>query len=159
VVLGQGTVAFSALLDTGVSGIFTNSGGKITNLVDSTSPFAQFGDVAIDNKGNLVFGASLDAGGIGIFNGPDPVVNKVIATGDMLFGSKVKYFSWGVNGFRREGFNDAGQIAFFATLEDGTQGIYRANPDSEPLKSVPEPSGVLGLFAVGALALVKRYKR
>ncbi|MCP2727957.1 PEP-CTERM sorting domain-containing protein [Limnofasciculus baicalensis] len=154
----QGTLAFSALLDTGVSGIFTNNGGEITTIVDSTSPFAQFGDVAIDNKGNLVFGASLDAGGIGIFTGSNPVANKVIATGDVLFGSKVKYFAWGVNGFRREGFNDVGQIAFFAALEDGTQGIYRADPDPEPPKSIPEPTSVLGLFTAGALALVKRRK-
>ncbi len=154
----QGTIAFSALLDTGVSGIFTNNGGKITTIVDSTSPFAEFGDVAIDNRGNLVFGASLDVGGIGIFNGPNHVANKVIATGDVLFGSKVKYFAWGVNGFRREGFNDAGQIAFFAALEDGTQGIYRADPDPEPLKSVPEPSVVLGLLGMGVLGLVKRRK-
>lgn len=149
----QGTVAFSALLDTGVSGIFTNNGSKITTIVDSSGPFAEFGDVAIDNKGNLAFHASLDVGGYGIFSGQNPITDKVIAIGDTLFGSKVKGL-----GFRREGFNDVDQIAFFAALEDGTEGIYRADPDPEPLKSVPEPSGVLGFLGMGVLALVKRRK-
>ncbi|MCP2727958.1 PEP-CTERM sorting domain-containing protein [Limnofasciculus baicalensis] len=146
----QGTVAFSASLDTGVSGIFTSSGGKITTIVDSSGPFAEFGNVAIDNRGNLVFGASLDVGGYGLFTGPDPVANKVIASGDMLFGYEVTGFLFR---FRREGLNDAGQIAFSTS-----RGIYRADPDPEPPKSIPEPTSVLGLFTVGVLALVKRRK-
>lgn len=147
------TLAFSASLDSGDFGIFTNSGGKINTIVDSTGIFAKFGDVAIDNQGNLAFSASLDVGAYGIFTGPDPVADKIIATGDTLFGSKVKGL-----GFRREGFNDAGQIAFFAELEDGTQGIYRADPDPEAPKSIPEPTSVLGLFTTVVLALVKQRK-
>ncbi|HBE21390.1 MAG TPA: exosortase [Cyanobacteria bacterium UBA11149] len=148
-----GTVAFSASLDTGGYGIFTNSGGDITTIFDNSSPFAYPGGIAINNKGNLAFSASLDVGGYGIFTGSDPVADKVIATGDTLFGSKVKGL-----GFRREGFNDAGQIAFFAELEDGTQGIYRANPDPEAPKSIPEHTSVLGLLGMSVLALAKQRK-
>ncbi len=37
----------------------------------------------------VVFLADLDDGGKGIFTGPDPISDKVIAIGDPLFGSTV----------------------------------------------------------------------
>jgi hypothetical protein len=49
-----------------------------------------------------------------------------------LDGSTVTSLSFG------RGINDAGQIAFEATLADGRTGIYRAD-----LQTVPEPSSLL----------------
>jgi hypothetical protein len=63
-----------------------------------------------------------DAGGQGIFTGPDPVADKVIRTGDPLFGSTVTAVNF------EHGLNDAGQIVFLAELADGTRGVFRADP-------------------------------
>ena len=49
--------------------------------------------------------------------------DKVIATGDNLFGSTVTALS-----MDRESMNDKCQIAFWARLANGTEGIYRAEP-------------------------------
>lgn len=79
---------------------------------------------ALNNHGNVVFSAVLDSGIIGLFVGPNPLTDVVIKQGDSLFGTRI------VEGpvFSNRGFNDAGQIVFYARLEDGTEGIYRADP-------------------------------
>lgn len=146
------TVAFLADLDAGGSGIFTSSGGAITTVADTSGPFSSFGvgSTAINDSGTVAFLANLDAGGAGIFTGLDSVVDQVIATGDLLFGSTVTSLS-----FSKTGLNNSGQVAFFARLANGTEGIFRANPASEPSppQSVPEPASVLGLLVSGALGV------
>jgi hypothetical protein len=119
-----GTVAFRASLGfTGISGIFKGSGGPLTTIADTSGPFGGFGEPSINRGGTVAFWALLDAGGEGIFTGPDPVADKVISTGDLLFGSTVTAL-----GVSRVGLNDAGEVAFRAMLSDGTIGIYRADP-------------------------------
>jgi hypothetical protein len=71
----------------------------------------------------VAFAATLSAGGGGVFTGGDPAADKVIATGDELDGATVTE----VHLFR-QGLNDNGQVAFFARLDDGTSGIFRADP-------------------------------
>jgi hypothetical protein len=146
------TVAFLADLDAGGSGIFTSSGGAITTVADTSGPFSSFGveSTAINDSRTVAFLANLDAGGAGIFTGLDSVVDQVIATGDLLFGSTVTSLS-----FSKTGLNNSGQVAFFARLANGTEGIFRANPASEPppSQSVPEPASVLGLLVSGALGV------
>ena len=64
--------------------------------------------------------------------GPDPVEDRVIATGDMLDGSTVQNLT-----FYEEGLNDSGQLAFQATFNDpsvpeGTRvAVFRATPLSQ----------------------------
>ena len=54
------------------------------NFVRTNGPFERFTTrlflswALIDSRGRVVFNASLDKGGGGIFNGPDPVANKVV---------------------------------------------------------------------------------
>ena len=122
-----GTVAFKASLDTGPYGIFTGNGGTPTTVVDTSGPFLNYGDVAINNLGQIAFEGKLDAAPTvnGIYIGPDPVADKIIAEGDSFMGGVVKslYF------FR--GFNDNGQITFRAVVDyNGTwiDGLYLANP-------------------------------
>jgi hypothetical protein len=50
------------------------------------------------------------------------------------------------------GLNDNGQVAFYATLADGTQGIDRADV------VVPEPSSVV-LTGIGGLGIVGYLRR
>jgi hypothetical protein len=127
-----GTVVFWARLDTGVFGIFTNDG---TTVADTGGPFTNFTNPAINTVGSKAFQAFL-TGGSGIFTGPDPLGDKVIAIGDPLSGSTVTTVI-----FSREGLNDAGQIAFVASLADDTQAVYRADPEDggDP---VPTPGPV-----------------
>ncbi|MEI2583467.1 calcium-binding protein [Scytonema sp. PRP1] len=120
-----GTVAFGANLDGGGSGIFTKNDGVITTIADTTGSFARFNfNPSINNSGDVAFLASLDADirGEGIFTGSDPIADKVIATGDSLFGSTVTNLE-----FFGEELNDVGQIAFYASLANGTTGIFVAN--------------------------------
>lgn len=108
------------------------SGGAATTLTDTRSgPFLSFGSgsertVAINDAGTIIFMAQFhDGNGVtqtGLFTGPDPVNDKVIATGDSLFGSTVGNIT-----FDRVGFNNAGQVAFAVTLNSKTA-IVRAEP-------------------------------
>jgi hypothetical protein len=132
----KGTVAFAAQRDAGLSGIYTGNGGPLTTVVDNKGPYQDFfghsflGAVGIDGQGTVVFGAGSMSGTQGLFSGPDPLADKVIGLNDMLDGARVNYLT-----FYPNGMNDRGQIAFFASLSDGRQGIFRADP-----ASVPEPS-------------------
>ncbi|MBD2743737.1 PEP-CTERM sorting domain-containing protein [Coleofasciculus sp. FACHB-1120] len=129
--------------------LFASNSITTTLIADTSGSFNGFlGVPSINDVGTIAFFTKLDAGGTGIFTGADPLKDKVITTGNTLFGSTVESL-----GFSREGLNNAGQVAFFARLADGTSGIFRADPgvSSEPPKDVPEPASGLGLLALGAL--------
>jgi len=115
--------------------LFSGAGGVNSVLVDTLSgPFTDLeppsglNSVAINNSGTIVFPAHFKDGSgqsqYGLFTGPDPVKDKIIATGDTLFGSKV----FDVN-FDRVGFNDRGQVAIQVALQGGDV-IVRADPVS-----------------------------
>ncbi|MBD1927783.1 hypothetical protein H6F74_16250 [Trichocoleus sp. FACHB-90] len=152
----SGNVAFIAGLDTGSIGVFTGNGTTTTTIADSSGAFNSFfGTPSINDFGTVAFLAGLDVGGSGIFTGNNPLKDKVIVTGDTLFGSTVQELS-----FYREGLNNSGQVAFFASLANGTSGIFRADPIVvEPPKDVPEPAGLLGLWAVGVWSATSALKR
>ena len=101
--------------------LFNNTSHTLTTIADSSGAFKTFSSPAINNIGKVAFGADLAVSGKGIFVGPDPVVNKVIVTGDSLNGSTVTNLS-----FSKKGLNNLGQIAFYAELADGTRGIFQA---------------------------------
>jgi hypothetical protein len=108
--------------------------GKVTVLASTQGPFRDLlSSHAVNNHGQVVFSALLDGGITGIFAGPNPIADVVIKKGDPLLGMKI------VEGpvFSNRGFNDAGQIVFYARLEDGTEGIYRADPN------FPHTGGIL----------------
>ncbi|MGJ3252499.1 MAG: choice-of-anchor tandem repeat NxxGxxAF-containing protein [Elainellaceae cyanobacterium] len=153
-----GTVVFDALfIDMGMplQGIFTQSkGGDPQLLVDTSSNFSNFDRQAINNLENIVFDASLDLGPGGIFAGPDPVSDRVIRLGDMLFGSTITSTSF----THQTGLNNQGQFAFTAQFDDGSIGIFRADPDDSDTQSVPEPMSILGLFLIGATGVVSKLR-
>lgn len=114
-----GTVAFKGLLKVGGQGVYTTDGTNTITVADSVGAFNFFENPSINDTGKVVFKGVLDNGSLGIFTGPDPVADKVIATGDTLFGSTVTdlYVS-------SKSLNNNNQIVFYAKLADGTSGIY-----------------------------------
>jgi hypothetical protein len=115
-----GTVAFLGSLG-GVFGIYTTSDGFNVTLV-GTSPVDRF---SINDLGSVVYRKTLSGGaGSGIYIGRSGAIDRpVIEQGQALDGSTVQdAFIW------EESLNDEGQIAFWAHLADGRQGIYRADP-------------------------------
>jgi hypothetical protein len=127
----RGDVAFGAVLKTGPNpffndGIFVARGGRIQTLVDASGPFQiglSFGHPTMNDQGQVAFLASLKSGGFGLFVGPDPVADRVIALDDPLDGSTVT----GLTVFGGY-FNNSGQLAFTANLADGRTAVYRADP-------------------------------
>ena len=111
------------------------NGGAATSITDTRSgPFLDlsFGgsrSLTINDNGTIIFVATFkDVNGVtqtGLFTGPDPVNDKVIATGDPLFGSVVGSIT-----FDRVGFNNQGQVAFRAALNNGNSMVVRADPSN-----------------------------
>jgi hypothetical protein len=114
-----------------VTAIVTGNGGALTTVVDTNGPFGFFGfrPPSLNNNGDVAFvGIPDDFQSTGIFVGPDPVADRVIATGDTLDGATVTNLS-----FCEEGLNDAGQLAFIAELADPDSfdprtAVFRATP-------------------------------
>ncbi len=137
-----GTAVFEGFFS-GDRGIFTSDGTTAMTIADTAAgPFSFFvGSPSINDGGTAAFQALL-LSGTGIFIGPDPIADKVIAVGDPLDGSTVAGLA-----FSREGLNGAGQVAFVASLADGSKGVFLADPgdpmpppDPAPLPNpVPSP--------------------
>ena len=142
----NGEVAFVADLDIGGSSISFIKDSVIETVADTNGAFSDFGDPDINDLGMLVFLAGLDDGNTGIFKGPDAMADKVIATGDPLFGSTVTRLDF------LRGLNNPGQIAFLARLADGREGIYRATPQVVP---IPAAVWLFGSALLGLIGIVR----
>jgi hypothetical protein len=95
---------------------------SLNTLVSTDGLFDSFDEIALNNEGQIAFGAVLDDGTEGIFTGIDPQSDRLIAVGDPLSGSTVVDLE-----FDTEGLNNSGTISFQAELADGTVGIYQAD--------------------------------
>lgn len=135
----SGAVAFVANgfddeLRASVRGVYRYSEGEVERIiaVEYPSETHDLSDVMINEAGTVAFGRDsppFESVG-GVYTGPDPVADKVIAYGDLLDGAPVRLIRfWG------QGLNDRGQVAFYAETESGA-GIYLATP-------IPEPSTML----------------
>jgi len=123
--------------------VYLASGGLLTPIVNNNGTFSEDDAVSINDSGQYAFFADLAAGGSGIFTGPDPVLDKVVETGDPLAGSTIVSL-----GFASEGLNNSGQIAFWADLANGEQGEFVA--------SVPEPSsGIIMVIILCGVLLAR----
>ena len=98
----------------------------VTSIVaDTADNYRSFNRVDINDVGQVVFDAYLDQGGRGVFVGGDPDLDKVIATGDPLFGSTVEQA-------QLLDFNNEGQVLVRIDLENNLAVICRADPVPEP---------------------------
>lgn len=142
---GAGTVLFQATKTAGGSGIYTApvaSSHPVTTIAESNGVFSNFVnsnsslygpnvEIAINDSGAVAFFANLANGGFGLFNGANPLTNKIIGNGEVLFGSAVVNLA-----FSSGSLSDSGQLAFFYQLADGREGIAVANPIPEPSTAV-----------------------
>jgi hypothetical protein len=121
----QGTMAFKAEAHTwnyppgwvDYEGIYTGSGGTVTNLADTRGEFAKLGDPSINNYGAVAFNADLDSGGKGIFLGKN---GQIVNLADLNDGFRF---------FGDASINDAETVAFLAGLAQGGEGVFVTSPD------------------------------
>lgn len=107
--------------------------GSSVEIVDDDGPFDGLGPPSHNAVGVTAFRATLDGGGDGIYIGPDPVADRVIEAGDGLFGKGVIEVRIG-----ERALGKLGSIAFWAMLEDGSEGVFRADPVAFPPEGVWE---------------------
>jgi len=120
-----GTVAFCATLQSGGSGIFAASAGAIAPIIDASSAFESYRGVLLNSAGNLVFYATPRGGELGVFTGPDPRSDCLLAMGGSLFGSTIVDFA-----LNPVSMNDLGQVAIRVKLANDMQYVLRADPAS-----------------------------
>jgi hypothetical protein len=113
-----------------VDEIVTGSGDTLATVTDTRGESGSFGfrPPSLNNQGDVAFLATLDDGTTGIFVGPDPVEDRVIATGDTLDGAEVTGLT-----FCEEGLSNSGELAFSATFEnpdtfETRAAVFRATP-------------------------------
>jgi hypothetical protein len=153
-----GTVAFKGVLDAlGGEGIYIASNGVINKVVDNADNFDFFENPTINDNGNVAFKGVLKNGGLGIYTGANTDTDKVIATGDSLFGAVVTdlYIS-------NHSLNNNNQLVFYAKFDNGTSGIFRAEPDNQstfPATAIPEPASVLGILTAGVVGMGIRRRK
>lgn len=102
---------------------------EFEQIANTTGPYASFGRVRINDSGLVVFEATLDAGGFGIFTGTDPVTDKVVALGDTQGDLLFSFLELGE-------LNNAGQISLLASDFNSTDRfVFRVdNLCAEPPK-------------------------
>jgi len=110
-------------------------GGNSETIVSTHGPFKEFfSHHSMNNDGVIVFSALLDWEEEGLFIGPNLQRDTIIARGDRLFGELIAKGGGPI--ISNQSINDAGQVTFFAQLENGTEGIFRADP-TQPLVAYP----------------------
>jgi uncharacterized protein (TIGR03437 family) len=123
----SGAVVFSGTYQ-GTKGVFIASGGQIAAAVDLSGQTVSLpGFVSMNNQGEVAYIASFLVPSLsGIFTGPDKVADRVIATGDPLFGSIVSDIVTPQVAGRF--LNDKGQVVFAYRLSNGLSGVAVATP-------------------------------
>ena len=154
-------------------GIFSNEEGALS-LVARTGDAAPgagdgvifnfFDALALNDQGDIVFGANLTGTGVtdandrAIFGESDGMFSILVREGDIIDLGDGDLATIIFLNLGRNAFNDLGQIAFFADLSDGRQGILLGSPDGIVLAPVPLPAA-LPLMASGLLGLVAIARR
>jgi hypothetical protein len=95
----------------------------MTQIIGTGGAFEACRGALITNAGALVHIATPRDGSLGLFAGPDPEADRILAIGDPLFGSTVVELA-----SNPVSVNSAGQVAVRARLADERQLILRADP-------------------------------
>jgi hypothetical protein len=105
--------------------------------------------LSVNGGGTFVFQADLGVGGpAGIYTGPNPVTDKVVAVDDFVDGRRVVGLQLGMRAINNNGLAGLGQIVFAARLEgDDGFSLYRADPPGSTAANPFMPQGkVAGRF-------------
>jgi hypothetical protein len=148
----SGTVAFTAVDNSSAvtsSSVYTASVGSAPTLVASGADFQGLasGVVSINSANNLAFLGTPVGGTRGLYSTAQGLSTPIIRVGDAFDGSIVTGLGMGIHGL-----NDALNVAFLATLQDGRTGIYFG------VVAVPEPSS-LPLASIAFLGIFTRRSR
>lgn len=119
----RGAVAFAATLRGGAAGIFTDDAGRITRVSETDGAFEAYRGALITGLGDVVMIATPRGGRLGLFDGPDPDTDRILALGDPLLDTTVDDFA-----ANPVSVNRCRQVAIRAGLADGRQAIFRADP-------------------------------
>ena len=125
-------------------------GGRGTPQVvaDSDGLFESFAIYAVNAAGDFATYSSLDTPSTyGVFAGPDPLADKVLMTGDELFGETVTLAR-----ISKQALNDHGQIVIRAQLASGEEMLVLATP-------VPEPASFAVVAVSAATVALRRQRR
>jgi hypothetical protein len=150
----SGSVAYAVQFDLGAGDVPTRIFVDQTQIwdQDTSAGFESFDsvvDLALSDSGTVAFLLE-GSDTTGVFTGPDPVADKVLATGDPLCGSTVT----AVN-FQRYGINASDQLALAVELADSRELIVRAEPSTgsgDPCKAIPTPEPDAQALAATTLA-------
>jgi hypothetical protein len=136
-----GQVAFFANLKSGATAILRGDGSKLDVIADSTGAYDGFeSQPMINNLGKVGF-IGYTKSAMGIYTGPDPIADKIVATGDLVNGSVLDSFQ--ALGFS---FGDNNNATFLTYRSNGYE-LYAAHPVPEPSALVLLGIGVFGLSA------------
>lgn len=120
----DGRITFWAELTGGGAALFSAVGRELTLHLDTRGAYETFRG-ALPMPSGLLFYAVPRGGRLGVFTGPDPMRDRVLALGDPLFGATVTDFA-----LNPVSVNARGQAALRVALSDGRQLILRADPGS-----------------------------
>lgn len=117
-----GMISFGATLGTGGVGVFSTIDGHSVPVISATTPFESVRSVLINNAGFVALIATPRAGRLGVYVGPDPVADRIIAVGDSFLGSQVGEFA-----LNPVSVNASAQLAIRVRLANDRQVIVRVD--------------------------------
>ena len=82
-----GSIAFAATLQGGGQGVFTDDDGQIACVAETGEAFESYRGALITSAGSVVTIATPRGGSLGLYGGPDPTLDRILALGDALLGS------------------------------------------------------------------------
>lgn len=127
----SGRVAYIALQESGSQVLVTiDAPAQPVTVIDSNvGSIRALGALSMNSAGDIVFmgGTVVTSSNMGLYTGPNPSTDVIVDGFDSLPGydSPVLFLD-----FTHPGINDAGQVVFKAQLQDGTEVIARADPDT-----------------------------
>jgi hypothetical protein len=121
----RGHIAFQEDLDAGGSGVFLWNGASFITIATDGGPIGSFSaPPSLNDNGAVAFDAFLDNGDGAILRGNGGALTTIASTAG-------PFSSFNFNG---PAINNAGRVAFAATLDAGGDGIFiTPNPSSNPV--------------------------
>jgi hypothetical protein len=118
----RGAVVFAATEASGGDAVVVTADGQAVTVVGESGAFASIRGVIPLGAGGYVRIATPRGGHLGLFSGPDPLHDRILAIGDPLLGSEVCDLA-----ANPVSTSAAGHLAVRAVLTDGREVVLRAD--------------------------------